>query len=263
VNPSDVQGIAAASRTLAEEVAALTRAPRLILLLDYDGTLVPIASSPELAAPDDELLLLLGDLARRPGTALHIVSGRPRATLEEWFGGLPIGLWAEHGFWQRTARGDWTAAADLPPDWLRQLRPMLDQFTRATPGSFVEEKAAAVAWHYRLADAKLGRRQAHELRMLLGDALSNQPFEVLDGKKVIEIRLRGVNKSRAAAAVGDAAGPLPAILAIGDDQTDDDLFAALPRTAVTIAVGELRGRARFHIASPQDVRLLLRALLTP
>ena len=73
------------------------------LLLDYDGTLVPIARSPELAAPDAEVLTLLGDLANAPGLEVDLVSGRARATLAAWFAHLPVSLGAEHGFWHRPA----------------------------------------------------------------------------------------------------------------------------------------------------------------
>ena len=69
------------------------------LLFDYDGTLVPIAALPELATPDEALLRLIGELAELPNTEVHIVSGRSRASLEEWLGKLPVWLHVEHGFW--------------------------------------------------------------------------------------------------------------------------------------------------------------------
>src|SRR5262249_20855323 len=59
------------------------------LFLDYDGTLVPFAARPERAPPDRELLSLLQRLCERPGTEVHLVSGRPREFLERWFGHLP------------------------------------------------------------------------------------------------------------------------------------------------------------------------------
>jgi trehalose 6-phosphate synthase/phosphatase len=120
--------------------AARRRGP-LHLLLDYDGTLVPLARSPELAAPDEEALTLLRIVAATPGLRVDLVSGRPRETLEQWVGHFPIGLWAEHGFWQRRD-GDWIAATRMAPDWLDRLRPLLEQFTAATPGSQVEIKSA-------------------------------------------------------------------------------------------------------------------------
>ncbi|MGH7272641.1 MAG: trehalose-6-phosphate synthase, partial [Polyangiaceae bacterium] len=76
---------------LADLAAALRRASRLLLLLDYDGTLVPFARAPDLAAPDKALLDLLAALAAKPGTRVHIVSGRRKEALERWLGKLPIG----------------------------------------------------------------------------------------------------------------------------------------------------------------------------
>jgi trehalose 6-phosphate synthase/phosphatase len=233
----------------------------LRLLVDYDGTLVPLVRSPELATPDSELLMLLEQLAHLPGVRLDLVSGRPRDTLERWFGYLPIALWGEHGFWHRARSGHtWTAAATIPHDWPRQLLPILEQFTAATPGSHIERKSASIAWHYRGAQREFGTRQAHELRMLLGDTLSNQPFEVLEGKKVIEIRLRGVSKAAVAHQVRQEIAEGTLIVAIGDDLTDDELFRALPASSITVGVGSRPESARFHLPDPRAVRQALRAL---
>jgi trehalose 6-phosphate synthase/phosphatase len=236
----------------------------LRLLLDYDGTLVPLAASPDLAAPDADVLSLLEQLAARPGLKLDIVSGRPRETLDRWFGHLPIGLWAEHGFWHRAGRGQsWKAAVSASPDWVSRITPILEQFTASTPGSRVEAKSASVAWHYREAHREFGARQAHELRMLLGDTLSNQPFEVLEGKKVIEIRLRGVSKAIVARHMRSEAVTDTAVIAIGDDRTDEDLFRALGPASLTIVVGQGPSRARFRLDDHHGVRRILQTLLAP
>ncbi len=249
------------------DVLAAVRGRPLCLLLDYDGTLSAIAPTPELAAPDAELRALLADLAGLPLHGVHIVSGRARETLEEWLGELPFHLWAEHGFWHRPARTRddadpaWTAAATLAEDWWVKVLPILESFTASTPGSRIETKSAALAWHYRLADEEFGARQAHELRMVLADALSNQPLEVLEGKKVVEVRRRGVSK---AAAAVFAAADVPAgttLVAIGDDRTDEDLFAALPADAVTVRVGDGPTAARFRLPDVAAVRTLLRRLI--
>ncbi|PWT82432.1 MAG: bifunctional alpha,alpha-trehalose-phosphate synthase (UDP-forming)/trehalose-phosphatase, partial [Blastocatellia bacterium] len=84
------------------------------ILLDYDGTLVPIVRLPEQATPDHELLRLLTSLAQRPHTIVQLVSNRSRDTLNDWFGPLPITLWAEHGIWLRPVGGaTWQPAVDL------------------------------------------------------------------------------------------------------------------------------------------------------
>ncbi len=232
------------------------------LLLDYDGTLVPLARSPELARPDTELLTLIEQLAHVEGVEIDIVSGRPHETLDRWFGMLPIALWGEHGFWHRprTLRS-WIPAMDVAAGWMRKIRPILDRFTAATPGAHVEEKSASLAWHFRGAPREFGERQAHELRMLLGDVLSNQPLEVLEGKKVLEVRLRGVSKAVVARQVEAEVSPDALVVAIGDDRADEELFRALRPSSLTVAVGRVSSAAAFHLEDFRAVRRLLRALV--
>jgi len=248
--------------SLATLVAAAKGSRRIRLLVDYDGTLVPIARAPELAAPDAEVLGLLADLAYSPGVEIDLVSGRLRSTLQAWFGHLPLSLWAEHGFWRRTAMDqDWHAAADLDPAWIDKIRSILDQFAATTPGSHIEAKSASIAWHFRRAQREFGARQAHELRMLLGDVLSNQPLEVIEGSKVIEVRLRGVSKALVAQRVRIEASD-DFIIAIGDDRTDEDLFRALPPSSATVVVGHRSSCARFRVTDHQAVRRILRGLVS-
>ena len=91
------------SHTTEALAARIGAAAVLVLLLDYDGTLVPFAPIPALAEPDDQLVALLRDLADRPNTEVHVVSGRTQEALERWLGALPIGLHAEHGLLSRPA----------------------------------------------------------------------------------------------------------------------------------------------------------------
>jgi trehalose 6-phosphate synthase/phosphatase len=263
VRPADTRrGLKGPEPSLPTVLATAAAASELRVLLDYDGTLVPLARSPELAAPDNEILSLLEALASARRIRVDLVSGRPRQTLEEWFGDLPVSLWAEHGFWYRPREmHDWQSSSLTIPDWLTRIRPILEQFTAHTPGSHVETKSASIAWHYRRAERDFGARQAHELRMLLGDALSNQPCEVLEGKRVIEVRLRGVSKALVAERVLAEMRSGGQLIAIGDDRTDNELFRALPLSSVTIAVGTSPSDARFRVPDHRAVRQLLRGFL--
>ena len=235
---------------------------QLRLLLDYDGTLVPLAPSPELAYPDGELLDLLETLASDERIRVEIVSGRPRETLEGWFGALPVALSAEHGYWRRTSpTADWTSAAVVDVRWLDRVYPIIARFTAATPGSLIEAKSASIAWHYRQTPRGFGERQAHELRMLLAEALTNQPLEVLEGKKVVEVRFRGISKALVARPASEATTLDAAVVAFGDDRTDEDLFAALPESSVTVAVGRRLSGARYYLPDYRAVRRHLRRLL--
>jgi trehalose 6-phosphate synthase/phosphatase len=243
-------------------LARLRESEDFLALLDYDGTLVPYTATPELARPDPALLELLGALAARPRTELHVVSGRGRETLERWLGALPITLHAEHGFWSRPPDGSgWTPIAEIGGAWREPALEILRDFTARTPGALIETKDVALAWHYRLADQESGARRANELRLHLGQLLSNQPVEILAGHKVVEIRPYGVHKGRIVPPLTPEKLASTTVLAIGDDRTDEDLFAALPPDAITIKVGPGASQARFRLEGVAAARALLHSMV--
>ena len=236
-------------------------AAELVLILDYDGTLVPIAPLPELAAPDLELFELLRDLSARPGTRVHLASGRRREDLECWLSTLPIHLHAEHGFCSRTPGGAWTTVPLPPPTWKPAVRGIFEEITRSTPGSFVEDKAASVAWHYRVVDVDLARTRLAQLSARLAEPLRADELEAVRGAKVLEVRPRGLHKGLVVARALARAPEGTVVIAIGDDRTDEDLFAALPPPAITIHVGGGVSRALYRLAEPAAVRRFLRSFL--
>jgi trehalose 6-phosphate synthase/phosphatase len=244
-----------------ELTGALERNDELLLLLDYDGTLVPFTATPELARPDAALLHLLRSLAGRPDTEVHIVSGRGREALEKWIGSLPIWLHAEHGFWSRPpGQAEWTPVADIHGAWREPVLAILRDITARTPGSLIEVKAVAIAWHYRMADLETGARRANELRIHLNQLLSNQPVEILAGNRVLEIRPYGVHKGRILPPMSSEREARTTIVAFGDDRTDEDLFTSLPPDAISVKVGPGSTRARFRLESTSSVRSLLQML---
>ncbi|MDO7884981.1 bifunctional alpha,alpha-trehalose-phosphate synthase (UDP-forming)/trehalose-phosphatase [Hymenobacter cheonanensis] len=232
-----------------------------LILLDYDGTLVGFHPNPQRAAPDQELRLLLRALTDLPHTRVVLISGRDRATLEKWLGDLPVDFITEHGVWLRAAGEEWELFQAMRNDWMRELRPVLELYVARTAGSFIEEKDYSLVWHYRRADADLGEVRARELLTHLAFMTANTELQVMEGNKVLEIKHSGINKGSAtsrwlARFLADF------ILALGDDRTDEDTFRALPPEAYTVKVGTgSRSLARFNLASPTEVRQLLRRLL--
>ncbi|MBU8899031.1 bifunctional alpha,alpha-trehalose-phosphate synthase (UDP-forming)/trehalose-phosphatase [Corallococcus sp. M34] len=247
----------------AEALARMRAAPHLVLLLDYDGTLVGFAPTPEQASPDAELMTLLERLATRPNTSVHVVSGRPRETLEAWFGHLPLGLHAEHGLWTREGPGkSWAMLPGAAFEWKDRARPVLKSFAERVPGSFVEEKTASLAWHYRLVDPEFGALQSRELRLHLYEVFAQEPMDILPGDKVVEVRPRGVHKGRVVTSILEGQPDDSLVVAAGDDRTDEDLFAAVPEGGLTIHVGNKPTRAAYRQEGPVELRRLLAGLLT-
>ena len=227
-----------------------------LLLLDYDGTLVPFAAKPQKAVPDDATRKLLEALSRAPGNEVVVISGRGRYTLDAWFGAMDIGLIAEHGVWIKERSGEWRMSEALSDEWKAEIYPLLELYTDRTPGAFIEEKDYSLVWHYRRTEPLLGAQRAKDLKDDLLHLTSNLNVGVMEGNKVIEIKNNVVNKGRAALNwVTQRAWDF--ILAIGDDRTDEDLFEVLPPEAYSIKVGLAPSRARFNLVEQRDVLPLL------
>jgi len=242
-------------------VSDFQKSHRRLLLLAYDGALIPFSGRPRWARPGDEVIGLLEELARSPQNEVVLVSGRDRGTLEKWFGGLNIGFVAEHGAWTKETDGEWEMMGTLTGDWKEEVRPILELWVDRTPGSFIEEKEFSLAWHYRRANPRLGALRARELVDDLLDLTANLNLHVLEGSKVVEVKNASVSEGRAALR-WVSREEWDFILAIGDGWSDDEVFKALPETAWSIKVRFGASAARFNIGSPSQVRALLKEMLT-
>jgi trehalose 6-phosphate synthase/phosphatase len=246
------------------------RARARTVLLDYDGTLRELEIHPDLAVPTPEIRALLRKLAAVAATDVHIVSGRRRRTLEQWFGRLPVHLCAEHGYLARAPGGEWHTLVDLDLSWLRPIERLFRRVAADVPGAHVERKSCSVAWHYRQAEPEYGAWRAHELLNDLGQHLAGAPAEVLLGHQVVEVRALGVDKGVYVRELfPNGKEPWHFVMGLGDDRTDHDFLDALPSGSIAGHVGSLLPSTRsgrdgrredIHIVGPGEVRAFLRDL---
>jgi trehalose 6-phosphate synthase/phosphatase len=230
-------------------------------VFDYDGTLISFAKKPEDARPDTELKRLLLSLTRKRKNHLVIVSGRDRSTMEKWLGDIPCSLAAEHGAWIRLdLYSGWEAQKTVTSGWKNQVMPILKAYEARVPGSFVEEKELGLAWHYRKSSPELGEIRSCELFDNLNEFLANTDLQLTHGKKVIEVRPRGINKGQVVKSLLTR-DTYDFVLAVGDDLTDEDLFKALPKGAYSVKVGFGTTNARFFLDSPEACRRCLHDLI--
>jgi trehalose 6-phosphate synthase/phosphatase len=231
---------------------AFKHATRRHLFLDYDGTLVPYTKHPKLAIPDNDLLDLLKIISADTQTETTIISGRDAETLEQWFHHIPINLVAEHGAAIRLRNGTWKYRNEVDQSWKPRIRPTLELFTKRSPGSFIEEKKHTLAWHYRNVDPELGFIRSRELHDNLQHLVRNSQLQIIDGNRVIEIRLAGVDKGKVAMKFLQESD-YDFIIAVGDDKTDEDMFRALEGKAFTIKIGPGNTMAKYNLADHREV----------
>jgi trehalose 6-phosphate synthase/phosphatase len=244
--------------TLEEMTSQFEKAKKRLVFLDYDGTLSPFHDNPEMATPKDEVLNALEKIQSMPNTQLVIISGRDRDTLGTWFRNFPFVLVAEHGMFMRTSDGEWSGSDQLRNDWMEHIRPVLQTFVDRTPGTFIEEKKHALAWHYRKTDPELAQNRVVELKTLLNSLISDN-LKMLDGNKVIEIVHNKTNKGAAATQIL-ADWPADFVMAIGDDVTDEDMFIELPPESWTVKVGFQKTEASYCVSNTDEVAALLKTL---
>ncbi|WP_332238640.1 bifunctional alpha,alpha-trehalose-phosphate synthase (UDP-forming)/trehalose-phosphatase [Sporolactobacillus sp. KGMB 08714] len=237
-------------------VNAYQGAGKRILFLDYDGTLVDFAPTPELAKPDGRLLNLLQTLSTDPKNTIVITSERDKRPLTQWFSRMNLHLVSSHGLWLLHPNQDWQMTVPLSNEWKRSIRPILQVYTDRMPGSFIEEKDYSLAWHYRFCEPDAVDTWLPSIKANLMNMISSLNLGILQGKNVLEIKDNRISKG--------SVTPLflrdqnyNFIFGIGDDQSNEDLFRSLPEDAYSIKVGSGDSQAAYRLKSWKAVRQLL------
>lgn len=248
--------------TKIELLDTYSKAIKRLFLLDYDGSLTPLTKHPSMATPDESLLKTLAYLAQTGNNDVFIISGRDSATLEKWFGHLPVGLIAEHGAKVRFKEGDWLIESGTDThNWMDDITRIMNRYVVKCANSFIETKEFSVAWHYRNAERKEADIRAQELSNELKKESENLSLNVLNGHKVIEVRNRNVNKGLAAQKILHH-GIYDFIFCIGDDVTDEDMFVKLARLpqAFSIKIGAEASFAKYNLYTPAMAVALLQVI---
>lgn len=221
---------------------ALSR-DRTLLAFDYDGTLAPIAPRPEAAGLRVRTRALLAEAARL--YPCLVISGRSRADLATRLDGLGLeALVGNHG----------AEMSRRPPPLARWA---LELERRLAPlGVLVERKELSVALHYRGAPHKRAARRA-----ALRAVGSLTGVRLVPGKQVVDVLPSGpASKGRALRRAATRLGCRRALY-VGDDRTDEDVFALAWPGLVSVRIGARRGsRARYFLRRQGDVDRLLAVL---
>lgn len=237
---------------LARALESIASVPILLVASDYDGTIAPIVAHPPDAKPHREAIVALRTLSGLPQTYTALISGRSLRDLA----GLSqapedVHLVGSHG-------------SEFDPDFARSLsdaqsrlraevQVALAAIAERTPGLTLEEKPASVALHYRNGPPDCAADV--ERAVLEGPAKLEGVF-VKRGKMVIELSVVTLDKGAALQRIRHRVGAT-AVLFLGDDVTDEDVFATLKGPDLSIKVGPGETRATYRVGGPDDVARVL------
>jgi trehalose 6-phosphate phosphatase len=240
----------------------------LAVMLDVDGTLAPIAPSPEEAVVPEETRELLRRLVSLRGVHVALVSGRSAS--DAWRMTSVPGTWiiGNHGLEFRAPDGGTNAVTEVREyeHRIAEASSALNSVTRATPGAIVENKRWTISVHYRQADS----RAVPALIARTRDVGVGLGLRVTEGKKIVELRPPvDLDKGTAALTLLDRVGAAAAtgsMLYAGDDRTDEDAFRALKVYSARAVTIRITGRddpappstvAEFTLATTTELQRVL------
>jgi len=240
----------------------------LLLVLDVDGTLSPIAPRPEHAVVPPATQQLLAELAQTEDVHVAVITGRAVDDARRVVG--------VDGLWFIGNHGVEVAAPGRPPvvrpdvawyeDRVAEATARSREIAREMPGVIVEDKRWTLSVHYRLAHPSLVPPLTNAITLVARDL----GLKVTRGKEVLELRPPvNVDKGTAAVELAQTLGVLHAgasLLSAGDDRTDEDMFRALRErqpSCVTIRVGDATSEtaAEFTVEDTAVMREVLEAVL--
>jgi trehalose 6-phosphate phosphatase len=239
----------------------LARVRRLLVALDFDGTLAPEVDSPEQARALPEAREAVLRLLALPNTRVALVSGRSLASLIQ-VADLPDDtlLVGSHGIEIRLDDPDDRVSLNtMELQQVDVLHEVLGEVAGAIDQVWLEVKPAGFALHTRLA-TEHNSRVAHLVALSEAQA-EVENLTVREGKNVLEFSVRSTTKGEAVEHLRRYTAA-DAVFYAGDDVTDEDAFAALLPHDVGVKSGAGPTEAAFRVTGPQEIAAVLSALAT-
>ncbi|KAM3255592.1 hypothetical protein ACQJBY_048674 [Aegilops geniculata] len=159
--------------------------------------------------------------------------------------------------------------------WMQMAEPVMNLYTEATDGSYIETKESALVWHHQDADPGFGSAQAKEMLDHLESVLANEPVSVKSGQHIVEVKPQSVSKGFVAEKIlsmlTENKRQADFVLCIGDDRSDEDMFEGIadimrrsivdPQTSLyACTVGQKPSKAKYYLDDTNDVLNMLEAL---
>jgi len=248
----------------------LTQRRLLMIFLDFDGTLAPLAPTPRAARLPEATRVIVRRLARAPGCRVVVISGRALKDLRAQVNVPGIVYAGNHGLEIQGPGMRWQYP--LPVAYRRlqgQVRRDLAARVRPIPGVLIEDKGLTFSIHYRLVRPRDQATVRRAVLSVVRQPMARGEIRLTSGKKVIEIRPAVAwHKGTAVRWLMDKQRCIPGsrqayAVYIGDDRTDEDAFRAVGSAGLTIRVGRSRASAAsYALKTPAAVRAFLKCVYT-
>lgn len=212
----------------------LYSSPKRALLLDYDGTIAPFCANRNRAVPDPLVRQLLSEIHISDNTRVVIITGRPAHDLLPLLDMDGLEIWGCHGLERLRPDGTHEVAA-VGIETLEQISKANELLMQHGLSRFLEFKRAATAIHWRGMETA-AKEVAQSVEKVWSELASHEGLEMLPFDGGLEIRATTRNKGDVVRAIIHDSGWGASIAYLGDDQTDEDAFAALQGFGLSVLV---------------------------
>lgn len=234
---------------------------RLLVALDFDGTLSPLVDEPMTARMTASARSAVERLVEAPATTVALVSGRSLSDLRiiaEHDDDSRILLAGSHGaeFWT-PERGVLTHPEDPHAEALRaDLQRRAEEATAGMRGVWIEPKAFGLGVHTRAASAEIEQEARALVDTLVEGAAPH--WRRRTGRNIVEYAFRAEGKDSAVAELRTWTSA-DAVVFAGDDVTDEDALRSLGEADLGIHVGDRESAATLRVPDiPALAEILVR-----
>jgi trehalose 6-phosphate synthase/phosphatase len=240
-----------------------TTAKRRLIVLEYDGVLVPYELHYDLTTPPNDLKVLINQLSADPRNVIMLMSGRDTEHLDKFWAESSLLVAAENGAFYRVPGGSWQSLFKADNYWIDRVANAMTSLAIQYAGSFVERKTHSLVWHFRTVKHPIVAAELNQIMSAIRALNHAGQFAIVKSEFSLELRTAGIDAgSFVARWLGGQ--HFDFIMAIGTERLDEQLFGLLTRDAATIRVGPTDSlRANFQLRSQEEVIPFLWDFVTP
>lgn len=244
----------------------IINAEKLLIFLDYDGTIVPIASTPQKVKFPKKIKVFLEKINSHSAIYVSIVSGRSLEEIKKQISIPDLCYAGNHGLeWEINGKKHIYPKMNNYLKHLFRIKKTLIHLEVKYPGVVIEDKKLTLAIHYRQINRKYLSEFHTYIYSITKPLLDAFPIKLSKGKKIYEIKpainwTKGDFVELAIRKLTTKKNLNNLTIYIGDDTTDEDVFFRLPNI-VSIKVGKNSSMAKYYLNNHQETIMFLRWIL--